>query len=218
MIPASEWKRNVGQKSVSKFTTVSDEAFALLLLENVWDGWAARDLDEYLKEREYDEVQQKEKRRKPVYGKYTPGKRGELRYGGWTNEGIDRFNELYKLVQADRNGDHAKSVEKQYLKKCRGKLGAKHSKGDEVDESPLQRRSVAMHDELVLLEDQQDSDETGEEEEDEDDATTGGSTSAEDEDAEADEANEERGGEGSNNGDGAGTDTEEPVNQEVTPV
>jgi hypothetical protein len=86
--------RNLGvAQFVSSFVSVSDEAFALLVLENCEERWS----DMY-----------KNNMTKSIKkNKYTDGgracKTGRSRnLKGWSNKGLNRFNELYRLVKADR--------------------------------------------------------------------------------------------------------------------
>ena len=40
------WRELCTKQKISDFATVSDEAFAYLLVENYWDGWSTRKSDE----------------------------------------------------------------------------------------------------------------------------------------------------------------------------
>ena len=96
-------------KTDQDVTTKSNEAFALLCLENQWDRW----FDLYVQNDGKMTAQRGTKRRiceSKVMPKYTRGgitfshesnKEGDQQKG-WTNEGILRFNELYELVSKDR--------------------------------------------------------------------------------------------------------------------
>ena len=86
--------------------TVSDEAFALLLLENSYDRWT----DLYNKT---GEIPLQRRGRQPrtcvsnVAPKYTQGgimytTNFEKNKKGWSNDGIQRYNELFRFVQDDR--------------------------------------------------------------------------------------------------------------------
>jgi len=116
IVGVSTWKYGVCHKTVSELATPSDEAFTLLLLENMWDQWSTRDLAEYKDERKYNEVTGEWEKRKPVYGKWTRGARGECHYGGWTEDGVNQFNELCGLVNQNRV-DHC-VVEVAYMHQC----------------------------------------------------------------------------------------------------
>lgn len=39
----NDWKQQTKNKLIRDFATVSDEAFALLVLENIWDKWIKMD-------------------------------------------------------------------------------------------------------------------------------------------------------------------------------
>jgi len=74
--------------------TASDEAFAYLLVENYWDSWSKLDLDQYKNESTFDVASNRKRKRKANWGKYTKSAYGTRRYGGWTAEGLLRFNKL----------------------------------------------------------------------------------------------------------------------------
>jgi len=94
------WKNNA---SITELATPSDEALALLLLENSLLRWTA----EFDKVGRGEVVTKDDKQLpKPLYTS-SNNHRGELkgftrRYGGWSDQGIARFNELYKMVRDDR--------------------------------------------------------------------------------------------------------------------
>jgi hypothetical protein len=92
--------------SADSICTVSDEAFALLLIENSYDCWQ----DIYTtnggmpKQRRGDRTKQLDSDIPP---KYT---HGSIRYSakelaqskGWTNKGIPRYNKLFAIVNNDQ--------------------------------------------------------------------------------------------------------------------
>jgi hypothetical protein len=89
--------------SISRIATPSDEALALLLLENSHYRWS----EEYEKKARNEEV--KDDELPPP--KYTNAGNKKLqkgftkKYGGWSNAGLNRYNELYNLVMADRQAN-----------------------------------------------------------------------------------------------------------------
>ena len=109
----------------STLCTVSDEAFALLLLENSWERW----VDIYRLQKGKVTPKRGQKRREfesDVPTKYT---KGGIIYNktvknkdpkGWSAEGIERFNELYDKVKKDRKAN--KGFIKGWLKERRAKL------------------------------------------------------------------------------------------------
>ncbi len=119
-------KKTVFDRQVSVATndstlcTVSDEAFALLLLENSYSRW----LDIYQLQKGEVTPKRGQKRREfesDVPTKYTKGgivydktvKNNDPK--GWSAEGIQRYNELYDKVKKDRKAN--KSFTKNWLKK-----------------------------------------------------------------------------------------------------
>ena len=87
--------------------TISDEAFALLLLENSYDRW----LDIYTtcggmpKQRRGDRSRRIDSEIEPKYTKggikYTDEDKAS-KTKGWTEEGITRYNKLFQSVKKDR--------------------------------------------------------------------------------------------------------------------
>ena len=85
---------------------ISDEAFALLLVENSYDRWT----DIYTKtggipkQRRGDRTRQCDSDIAPQYThggiKYELHQKTKTK--GWTTTGIQRYNELFKMVQTDR--------------------------------------------------------------------------------------------------------------------
>ena len=99
-------KESAGKRMVS-LCSVSDEAFALLLLENSFDRW----LDLHLKRKGAANQRRGGKERgyqsevRPLYTrggiKYEHGE-GETSVKGWSDQGRKRFNALFDLVKKDR--------------------------------------------------------------------------------------------------------------------
>jgi hypothetical protein len=93
VVGAAKFRNKVVAQFVSNFVTVGDEAFALLVLENCEEKWMDM----------YDKNITKSYKK----NKYTDGgkscKSGRSRnLKGWSNKGLNRFNELYQLVKRDR--------------------------------------------------------------------------------------------------------------------
>jgi hypothetical protein len=88
--------------TMSDIATPSDEALALLILENNEARW----LQEFELQRDPSLVEAKASLPKAKYtnsGKNSRAKGFTKRFGGWSNAGIERFNELLRLVKEDRN-------------------------------------------------------------------------------------------------------------------
>jgi len=105
-------------------TTVLDEAFVLLVLENVWEDMMSIDINEYYRPKKRKSINdegnnnaananlsaatnsmQNDQSRAVVTGRWTSAWRGSRRYGGWSPEGLHCFNKLVKMVQQDRSTD-----------------------------------------------------------------------------------------------------------------
>jgi len=65
----------------------------------------------------FDVASNRKRKRKANWGKYTKSAYGARRYGGWTEEGLLRFNKLFEEVKADwlKNGE---VVEWNYINHC----------------------------------------------------------------------------------------------------
>ncbi len=102
--------------------TASDEAFAYLLVENYWSTWSAVDLEQYHKEPTFENGSVKKKKRTATFGKYTQNAYGAKRFGGWTRDGLIRFNELHAEVKADREKNGI-TVEQNFKTHCLSTYG-----------------------------------------------------------------------------------------------
>jgi hypothetical protein len=89
--------------------TRSDEAFAVLLLENMWDQYVVPNGEDGKNPTQ------------PKKGRYTSAG-SNRRHGGWSKEGIERFNDLAKLVARNRLEDWADTVEGEVMKDLRSRL------------------------------------------------------------------------------------------------
>jgi len=94
------WKRQKKHKLIRELATVSDEAFALLVLENIWDEWKDMNVVEFFSRRKG--MEKGTKRRKIGGGRWTSDANGGTKYGGWNVDGIKRFNELCQHVKTNR--------------------------------------------------------------------------------------------------------------------
>jgi hypothetical protein len=87
---------------ILSMATISDEAFALLQLENSETRWAA----EFAFKNKGQEISQKDLPQ-PLYTSGGSNNKSEQRgftkkHGGWSEDGIKRFNDIYKLIDKDR--------------------------------------------------------------------------------------------------------------------
>lgn len=96
----------------ARLFTASDEAFLLLVLENAWDRWVdIYETDAPGRQGEGWGSSKKARRWQHLSDEKTLYTSGGIRYSetvsirktnGWTPEGIDRYNELFRIVKRDR--------------------------------------------------------------------------------------------------------------------
>ena len=101
---------------LSKVASVSDEAFALLSIENAWDRWVFQ-----LDNPDDDNI--------PATKYSQEGSQSRaLIYSGWKRIGTERFRDLQKLVKEDRRTDDRMEFEKLYLT-MRQESSSKNNRG-----------------------------------------------------------------------------------------
>lgn len=100
------WDKRVDSVCMSRVATDTDEAWALLVMENSWEAWKqlAGSPNGKLPE---DAVRKRTK--------WTNTGSQQSRSEGWGERGIGRFNELTKMVIEDREADQ--DTEEGYLQK-----------------------------------------------------------------------------------------------------
>jgi hypothetical protein len=103
IVGTTKWKHNFLRKRMTLYVTISDEAFALLTLENNYDRWIDMWRNDNLKTSE-------------VEAKWTNAGQSlsngqSKRFNGWKQDGYTRYNELYDLVEADREDAGRRSFE-----------------------------------------------------------------------------------------------------------
>ena len=140
MVGASEWS-----VKTRCFTTISgairqntndiplispsDEAFAVLVVDNCMDRWDNEDKDGGART-----VDAPKAKKTVANGKYTATDGGQSKYGGWSPEGLKKFNELKNMNEEARKHPRCKVVEGRCLKllrekhKITGKSWAEHTK------------------------------------------------------------------------------------------
>jgi hypothetical protein len=121
-----------------KIVTKSDEAFALLLINNYLAKWAtileaggekSADTEPAVNNNNTADAdgeangRQKKRRTKGLPGKYTEKKSGHCKYGGWSRAGMARFNQLYNLVHSNRASPQLEIMERKLLAFCRAQAG-----------------------------------------------------------------------------------------------
>lgn len=100
MVLREQWKRNHTRVLISAYVTPSDEAFALLTMEN--------NVNEWMKEA----IHGKNFEGKGTLTRYTShGRKRDGTKKGWTLEGRKRYNNLYDAVILDRRSDRSQAKE-----------------------------------------------------------------------------------------------------------
>ena len=133
-------------EKLSKFVTVSDEAFALLVYENQEKRWEA--LFPYRNEKDKSKIPK-------VSCKYTVGtyKKGVIDGGtrrdkGWTNEGKIRFTSLCEDIEIERQSEQRLDFELRYLQSKQSKGKTKKPSNKKIYESDLEKPK-AVYNELA---------------------------------------------------------------------
>ena len=117
ILPCVVGKKHYGKKKsvvcMSEIATETDEAWALLVLENSWEAWRQQ------AESPTGIVELKDRKQTVWTNTSSLASRSE----GWGEKGIKRFNELMRKVIKDRHED--KTTERLYLRE-------KQEESDEV--------------------------------------------------------------------------------------
>ena len=96
---------------ISKYVSVSDEAFTVLTLENNWARWTSMAENDDWKESDIPSEWTTSKDRRKLHNKRDEMDSDSLdsgdnpqarRYRGWTAKGIQRYNQIFHEVKAER--------------------------------------------------------------------------------------------------------------------
>lgn len=94
-----KWKKHNKKLLINKFVTVSDEALTLLALDNSQFVWEAQ-------------VQNKDEIPSP---KYTAIRKHRRVKDGWSQQGLEKFNEYFDLIKQSRTNKGREKLEQEYL-------------------------------------------------------------------------------------------------------
>ena len=86
---------------VREYAKVSDEAYTMLVLKNVWDAMMKQDLDA-CKRKKLGIKDNTTQKREMIMGQFTKNKKEARKYGGWNEEGIKFYNECREKVKQYR--------------------------------------------------------------------------------------------------------------------
>ena len=93
----------------SDLCTVSDEAFGKFTIERCWDIWL-KECEEELNKNDFSDNSSDTNKEKIKY-QYAV-KKTNKRFGGWTSDGMKRYDEIASNVKSDRNMN--KNIEIEY--------------------------------------------------------------------------------------------------------
>jgi len=138
-------KRNYNRinykQQISEFASPSDEALAILMLENNYTRWV-------------DMAKRGDTTRSTILPQYTNGgvSEGDVasnrQYQGWSDAGLDRFNVLFRLVKEDRASDVGRQFEIEFKAHCLEKYIAGQNRkkrkpiGYDDDGNPLEPKKA----------------------------------------------------------------------------
>jgi hypothetical protein len=115
VIGRNEYNSSVGHTVISEMASVGDEAFAIVCVENSIDRW---------KEEVEDPAKTNKAKWKPT--RYTANPSEASKYGGWSLEGIRRFNSLCQTIVPEMRQRTIKLeeeyVNREFVKRNRAKL------------------------------------------------------------------------------------------------
>jgi hypothetical protein len=112
IVGTAVWRQNYRKENISNAFTISDEAFAFLVLDNNREYWKlCYQLGEHnIPAVETTSPSGRAHKRRKLETKYT--KRGSAGgTQGWNQQGIDTYNSLLKEVQKNRNNSESKEME-----------------------------------------------------------------------------------------------------------
>ena len=146
VIGKMDYKRKSCSMLLSKYATVSDEAFALLNFENNIDTWMDMGIT--------GDTKTSKVPRKYTNGGSAKGKNGTSQHNkGWSDEGLCRFNELFDLVEKNRELPHAKQFEEDFRKWCEAKALGKQKKVEKLFNEAIKVRHELWSDDDDEMED-----------------------------------------------------------------
>ena len=123
VVGKTEFKKICCNSLLSNYASVSDEAFAILSLENNYDTWM-------------DMVLTNNTKTSNVPQKYTNGGKSQGNVAtshhnkDWSDEGLHRFNELFGLVEKNRLSPNAHAFEEEFRQFCKAKAEGRKKKSN----------------------------------------------------------------------------------------
>lgn len=130
-----EFKKHAHLKLASEWSTVTDEAFAILLWKNSFARW----MDMYINENT------KESGVPTLFTKSGLGNGGHTRaFQGWSNQGIKEFNHLVKVVKENCKQLESIQLEEAILEQRKEIMNGKNQRRKKVEQEE-ESRAEAIH-------------------------------------------------------------------------
>ena len=156
VVGVRKFDRNKCHVKYSKYVTVSDEAFAVLTLENNWKRWSsmADDMDWKDSDEPSKWTTSKEKRKASSAATTADNSSVEndcpqaKRYRGWSAQGIARYNQLFEEIKKEREKprfeDFETYVMEEFMTEARedGKQGVNRRRTKEIKALPSARHEL----------------------------------------------------------------------------
>ncbi|MCA1800815.1 MAG: hypothetical protein LC650_05945 [Actinobacteria bacterium] len=105
-------------KNSKALFTVSHEAMVCLVWENNYEKWQ--------EQKKWRDVPENKKKKMPIIpGKWSSSTEGQAEWGGWSEEGLRKYNELKKAIRNNRKkeGEKLHAFEEKFLRKLRVDAG-----------------------------------------------------------------------------------------------
>jgi hypothetical protein len=143
VVGKSRWSNNSTKKLVSQYVTKSDEAYALLNVENQYDRWTI------FWENDSREEEDKVELPGAMYtncGQSGGGKGTNKKNDGWSTAGMNRFNELHKKITEDRKRASREIFEEKLRADLEAKQASKRLRITAQEEEDETGGAYAAHD------------------------------------------------------------------------
>ena len=141
-IGKSTWDRYCTKKLICAFVTRSDEAYALLNVENQYDRWT------YMWQNN-DHRDKERKAPNPLYtngGKSGGGRGSNRKNDGWSKEGFERFNKIHQNLGKDRELLSRVKFEEDLMNELKAEQANKRIRKKQLDEEDDMGVPYAAHD------------------------------------------------------------------------
>ena len=133
VIPSSVWSVTRSDQRISKIFTIQDEAFVLIVMMNNWEIWEKMAAGEKRERGKNWDEYTLFTNKKVIYNDR------EVLIKGWSNEGLNEFNNIINYLYTIRNSEDTIRIENQILEEYR-----------ELDSNRCGKRKRSNNDEVIL--------------------------------------------------------------------